>query len=60
MEMSVDSFLDLLVVLSGGVRLRLFCNRHMEDPDLDACYILYIGREEACAVGSGMIDLDKG
>ncbi len=48
-EMLVDSLLDLLVVLSGDVRLRLFCNRHMEDPNLDACYMLFIRKEEACA-----------
>jgi hypothetical protein len=59
-EISVNSFLDLRVVFSGGARLSLFCNQHGKDPDIDFCYALSIGKEEVCSVGNGVITFVMG
>jgi hypothetical protein len=41
-EVSLNSFLDLLVVFTGGLRLRLFCDQRTDDLDTDACYALFV------------------
>ncbi len=54
-EISVDSFLDLLVVFSGGLRLRLFCDQSTEDLNNDCCYTLFIRGEGAWSVTNNVI-----
>jgi hypothetical protein len=54
-EVAIDSFLDLLIVFSGGIRLRLFCERRTDDLDTDACYSLFIRKDEVWSVGNGVI-----
>lgn len=59
-DISVNSFLDLQVVFRGGACLRLFCNHHGKNPDIDICYALFIGKDEECSVGNGVITLESG
>jgi hypothetical protein len=54
-EVSVNSFLDLLVVFTGGLRLRLFCDIHADDLDYDSCYTLFVHAEGAYSVANGGI-----
>jgi hypothetical protein len=58
-EVSVNSFLDMLLVFTGGIRLRLFCDQRTDDPNVDACYALFVRREEVCSVGNGFITLER-
>lgn len=58
-EISLTPFLDLLVVLTDGIRLRLFCERRTDDLDTEACYTLFVRDEEVCSVGNGVIVLER-
>jgi hypothetical protein len=58
-EVSVNSFLDLLVVFSGSLRLRLFCDQGTGDLDYDSCYTLLVRSEGSCSVGNGAITLER-
>lgn len=54
-EVSVDSFLDLLVVFSGGLRLRLFCDQRTDDQDTWSSYTLFVRGEGAWSVTNNVI-----
>ena len=58
-EVSVNSFLDLLMVFSGGLRLRLFCDQRTDDLDYDSCYTLFVRAEGSYSVGNGVITLER-
>jgi hypothetical protein len=54
-EVSANSFLDLLVVFTGGLRLRLFCDMRADDLDYDYYYVLFVRAEGAYSVANGAI-----
>jgi hypothetical protein len=54
-EVSVNSFLDLVVVFSNGLRLVLFCDQRTDDLDAERCYTLFVRREGSWSVGNNVI-----